>query len=160
VERVNSDGYIYNHEKNASYCVCGYILSRICKYYRICEECINSAGSKRYNPSYKYSKFLHMRCYKPLTLFFCDETFNHFYEMVIIIHQYLPLLKGRNCDLVQFFLEKMNHIKSDTLKNCHGLPNKIMKYFIKYRIKINCFKECLRRPIFNSKTMAMHSIVK
>ncbi|KYN14782.1 hypothetical protein ALC57_13058 [Trachymyrmex cornetzi] len=36
----------------------------------------------------------------------------------------------------------------------------IMKYFIKYRIKIDCPKERLRRKIFSSKTIAMHSIVK
>jgi len=102
-----------------------------------------------------------MRCYKPLTLFFVNnKTFDYFYKIEIIIRRYLSFLRGVNCDLVQFFTQKMSNIKCDTLKNCHDLSYKIMIYFIKYRIKINCPKERLRRPIFNSKTMAMHSIIK
>lgn len=152
-----------NVEKHAFYCVCGYIISKISKNYKVCEECIHSAGSKKYDSSYKYCKFLRMRCYKEETLFFVNnDTFNYFYEMEIIIRRYLLFLRslGIDCDLLHFFLGKMNHIKHESLKNCHNLDDKIMKYFIKYRIKINCVKERLRRPLYNSITMAMHSTIK
>lgn len=116
-----------NNEKNAFYCICGYIIFKIYKYYKVCDECIYSAGFKKYNSSYKYSTFIYMRYYKPLTLFVVNnETFDYFYKMEIIICQYLSFLRSVNYDLVQIFTQKISNIKCDTLKNCHDLSHKIM----------------------------------
>jgi len=41
-----------NNEKNVFYCICGCIISKIYKYYKVCDECIYSAES---NSSYIYS---------------------------------------------------------------------------------------------------------
>ena len=152
-----------NFEMNSLYNVCGYVISRICKLNRVCNDCINSAGSKTYlNSNIKYSKFVQLKCYRTNTLFFVNnETFNYFFEMEIIFRKYIPYLKNTlNCDLVKFFTQKMAHIRCDTLNNCHDLFNKIMIYFIRFRIRTSSKNEMLKKPIFNSKTMAMHSIIK
>lgn len=146
---------------NSLYNLCGYVISRMSKINKVCDYCLNSAGSKVYNSNIKYSKFVYLRCFRRKTLFFVnDETFNYFYQMEIIIRKYTPYFKNINCNLIKFFTRKMVDIRCDTLHNCHNLFNKIMKYFIRFRVRILCKKEVLKKPVFSSKTMAMHSIIK
>lgn len=94
-------------------------------------------------------------------LFFVnDSTFQYFLDMYIIINRYLPYIKNVNCDILQFFVEKLKNVECKSLKNCHDLANKIKIRFIKFKVKTSCCLERLEKPIFNSKTMAMHSVVK
>jgi len=68
-----------NLELNSLYYVCGYIICSICKNQKICEKCINSAGSKTYDSNVKYSRLVSLKCYRKNTLFFVnDKTFNFF----------------------------------------------------------------------------------
>lgn len=80
----------------------------------------------------------------------------------IIIKTYLPYIKQINCDIVKFFITNMENIKCYTLKNCHGLFDKIKTHFIKFKLRKSCQSERLNKPVFmfNSKTMAMHSLIK
>ena len=141
--------------------MCGYIISSICKNQKLCDSCLDSAGSKTYNPKLQYSRLVSLKTYRQRTLFFVNEkTFQYFIYMNVIFTKYLPYVKGINCDLLQFFKEKMKNIECNSLKTCHDLANKIKIRFIMFKIKISCRKEKLEKPVFNSKTMAMHSLVK
>lgn len=81
--------------------------------------------------------------------------------MEIIIRKYLPYLKNSKCKLFNhFFFEKMQTIKCETIKSCHQLFTKIKKRFIGYRLRIACQKDRLKNTVHNSKTMAMHSVIK
>lgn len=44
------------------------------------------------------------------------------------------------------------------IKSCHKLPQKIMKRYIVYRMRISCKRNKLKQNVYSSKTMAMHSI--
>jgi len=80
--------------------------------------------------------------------------------MEVIIRRYIPYLKNVNCDLIKFFIDKMTNVTCSTLKNCHGIYNIIMKRFIRFIIKIENQKGRLKVPIYSSKTMARHSMIK
>lgn len=122
--------YIDNIELNILYNIAGYIISSIAKCTKVCSECLDSVGSRQYNPNLKYSKLVQLRCFRKNTLLFVNnETFTYFYNMEIIIRQY-----HTQCDLA-FYLEKMKIIYRKTIKHCHNLPFKIMKRFITYRMK-------------------------
>lgn len=150
-----------NVQLNSLYYVCGYIISSICKNQKLCDNCLDSAGSKIYNPKMQYSRLVSLKCYRQKTLFFVnDSTFQYFLDMYIIINRYLPYIKNVNCDILQFFVEKLKNVECKSLKNCHDLANKIKIRFIKFKVKTSCRLGRLEKPIFNSKTMAMHSVVK
>lgn len=154
-----------NLELNSLYYVCDYIISSICKNQTLCDSCIDSAGSKTYDSTIKHSKLVSLKCYRQKTLFFVNnQTFDYFLEMNIIIRKYLPYVKQTHCNIVQFFIEKMKHIECNTLKQCHDVANKIKIRFIKFKLRNCCSKSYLsgrlNKPVFNSKTMAMHSIIK
>ena len=81
--------------------------------------------------------------------------------MEVIFRRCIPYLNNINCNLIKFFTQKMTHARCDSLQNCHGLFDKIMKYFIRFRTRILCKKQpVFKKAVYNSKTMAMHSIVK
>lgn len=150
-----------NLELNSLHYVCGYIMSSICKTQKICDSCIDSAGSKTYDSKVKYSRLVSLKCYRQKTLFFVnDNTFNFFIEMYIVITRYLSYIKQTNCDIVKFFMNKLENVECNTLKRCHDLCNKIKIRFIKYKLKKSCQPGRLEQPVFNSKTMAMHSLIK
>lgn len=152
--------YIDNIELNLLYNIAGYIISSITKCTKVCLECLNSVGSKQYDPNTKYSKLVQLRCFRRNTLFFVNnETFNYFYNMEVIIRQYLSYLKNIPCNFLAFYMNKMKIISCKTIKNCHNLPTKIMKRFILYRMRISCKRKKLQKKEYSSKTMAMHSIV-
>lgn len=161
LKAANKVIHLTNLEMNSLYNVSGYIMSRIRNTNKICNNCLYSAESKTYNSNIKYSKFVHLKCYRTKTLFFVNnETFQYFYEMEVIIRRYIPYLKNVNCDLIKFFIDKMTNVTCNTLKNCHGIYNIIMKRFIRFRIKIENQKGRLKVPIYSSKTMARHSMIK
>ncbi|XP_011705614.1 PREDICTED: uncharacterized protein LOC105460822, partial [Wasmannia auropunctata] len=121
--------------------------SPINKNQKLCNSCLDSAGSKTYNPKVQYSRLVSLKCYRQKTLFFVnDNTFQYFL--------------GINCDICNFFIEKLKNIKCDSIKYCHDLANKIKLRFIKYKIKTNCRRGRLDKPVYDSKTMAMHASVK
>lgn len=161
LEAENRVIHLNNLEMNSLYSVSGYILSRICNTNTICTKCLDSAGSKTFNPTIKFSTLVQLRCYKKNALFFVNnETFNYFHEMEVIFRQYIPYLKHVKYDLLTFFLHKMAHLYCNNLINCHNISNIIMKRFIRFRLKIECEKGRLKTPVFSSLTMARHSIVK
>ncbi|KAL6418179.1 hypothetical protein ACFW04_012296 [Cataglyphis niger] len=89
----------------------------------------------------KYTKFVHLKCFRNNTLFFVTtDVFGYFIAIEFIIQQYLPHLNNIKCNLISFFMKK--------------------KQFILDRIKIACIKGRLVKPIYKSKTMAMHSMIK
>ncbi|KAL6420951.1 hypothetical protein ACFW04_013617 [Cataglyphis niger] len=60
-----------------------------------------------YDPNIKFSKLVHLKCYRTKTLFFVNnKTFNYFYEMEVIVRRYISYLKNINYDLIKFFLDK------------------------------------------------------
>lgn len=122
-----------NLELNSLYYVCDYIISSICKNQKLCDNCIDSAGSKTYDSRVKYSLIINLKCYrKKIILFFVnDKTFNFFLKMYIVIARYLPYIKQKNCDIVNFFMEKMkNAIECNTLKI-------VMIYWIKLKFVLS-----------------------
>jgi hypothetical protein len=154
----NNNIQLDNIELNLLYNIAGYIITSISKCTRICSECINSAGSKRYDPKQQYPKLVQLRSFRKNTLFFVNnETFTYFYNMEIIIRQYLPHAKQNLCNFVTFYMDKMK-ILTYPIKSCHNLPYKIMKRFIVYRMRISCRKGRLKQKEYSSKTMAMHSV--
>lgn len=131
--------YIDNIELNLLYNIAGYIISSIIKCTRVCLECLDSVGSKQYDPNQKYSKLVQLRCFRKNTLFFVNnETFTYFYNMEVIIRQYHSHFKNTQCNFLAFYLDKMKDIRCYTIKHCHNLPSKIMKRFIVYRMRISC----------------------
>lgn len=161
VDSIANNIYFNNIELNVLYNVAGYIVHSIAKgKSAICTTCLNSAGSTKYNANVKYANFVHLKCYRNNTLFFVTQNvFEYFMDMEFIIRQYLSHVSNSKCNLITFFMEKMQHISCVSLKNCHKLNVKIMKRFIAYRMKIACLKGRLVKPTYNSKTMAMHSVV-
>lgn len=162
-KRINLD----NIEINVLYYIAGYILSRISKYNIICKLCLNSAGSLTYEPilNVTYTNFIQLKCFRRNTLFFVNNrTFNYFYNTEIVIRQYLPYLKEnfdiKKYNIVNFFKEKMQCIQCDALKNCHNIQFKIKMYFIRFRLRISNSKKKLSNKIYNSKTMAMHALIR
>ncbi|KYN22226.1 hypothetical protein ALC57_05381 [Trachymyrmex cornetzi] len=150
-----------NVQLNSLYHVCSYIISSINKNQKLCDSCLDSAGSKTYNSKVQYSRLVSLKRYREKTLFFVNEyTFKYFLDMYIIINRYLPHIKNMNCDILQFFIIKLKDIECNSIKSCHDLANKIKIRFIKYEMKINCRLGRLEKPVYNSKTMAMHSIIK
>lgn len=151
--------HIDNIELNILYNIAGYIISSIVKYNRVCSECLDSVGSKRYDPNQKYSTLVQLRCFRRNTLFFVNnETFQYFYDMEIIIRQYLSYCNNSECNFFVVYMDKMKDINCSTIKRCHNLPLKIIKRFILYRMRISCKKRKLQTKDYSSKTMAMHSI--
>jgi len=81
-----------------------------------------------------------MKSFRSNTLFFINNTtFEYFYQMEILIRQYLPYLKTNfdinKYDLVHFFHVQMQDITClETLKNCHNIKTKIMTRFIRFRL--------------------------
>lgn len=125
-----------NLEINSLYNASGYILSRIYNTNIICNDCLDSAGSKTYDPNIKFSKLVHLKCYRTKTLFFVNNAkFTYFYEMEAIFRRYIPYFKKVNYDLVTFFINKMSHVECNTLKNYHNISNIIMKRFIRLSLK-------------------------
>lgn len=61
--------HIDNIELNLLYNIAGYIISSIIKCTRVCLECLDSVGSKQYDPNQKYSKLVQLRCFRKNTLF-------------------------------------------------------------------------------------------
>lgn len=151
-----------NIELNILFNIAGYIISSIVKCTNTCSECFNSVGSKTYNLTQKYCEFVKLRCFRAETLFFVnDETFKYFHDMKLIIRRYLPHVKTTKttkCNFIQFFMNKMQDLSCTSIKNCHDLLTKIKKRFVMFRMRISCERKCLKKH--NSKTMAMHSIVK
>lgn len=153
--------HIDNIELNILYNIAGYLISSIAKCTRTCLECLDSVGSKQYDPNQKYSKLVQLRCFRKNTLFFVNnETFTYFYSMEVIIRQYISQFKNTQCNFLAFYMDKMKNITCNTIKRCHNFPSKIMKRFIVYRMRISCKKKGLQSKEYSSKTMAMHSIVK
>lgn len=150
-----------NLELNSLYYVCGYIISSISKNQKICQNCIDSAGCKTYDPNITYSRLVSLKCYKKNTLFFVNKnTFHYFKKMNVIIKKYLPYVKKFNGDIVSFFITKMTNINCNSLQNCHALAHKIKVRFIKFMIKQNCRPARINKPVYNSKTMAMYNAFK
>ncbi|XP_025153224.1 uncharacterized protein LOC112588234 [Harpegnathos saltator] len=111
---------------------------------------------RAYNASIKYARFVYLRCFRNNTLFFVSkDVFEYFIAMEIVILQYLPHLNNFKCNLISFFMEKMENVFCASINNCHQLSLKIMRRFIAYRMKIVCTKGQLVKPIHNSKTMAI-----
>lgn len=103
---------------------------------------------------------MHLKCFSNNTLFFVTaDVFKYFVDMEVVIRQYLPHFNSVKCNLISFFIEKMKNISCSSLNNCHQLSLKIMKRFISYRMKISCTKGRLVKPIYSSKTMAMHTLI-
>lgn len=97
----NNNIHLDNIELNLLYNIAGYIITSINKCSKICSECLNSAGSKHYDANQKYSKFVHLRCFRQNTLFFVNnETFIYFYNMEIIIRLYLSHVKKILCAIL------------------------------------------------------------
>lgn len=85
-----------NLELNSLYYVCGYIITSICKTYKVCPDYIDSAGSETYDPNITYSRLVSLKCYRKNTLFFVNKNaFHYFLEMNIIIKRYLNYVKKR-----------------------------------------------------------------
>lgn len=138
-----------NLELNSLYYLCGYIISSILKNHKLCDSCIDSAGSKTYDPKVKYSRLVSLKCYRKKTLFFVnDKTFNFFLEMYIIITRYLPYIKQKNYNIVTFLIEKLKSVECSTLKNCHNLSNKIKTRFIKFKLKKKLSSRKIRKSSF------------
>lgn len=157
--------HIGNVEMNILYYIAGYILSRISHNNISCKLCLSSAGSPTYESSLKFAKFVLLKSFRRNTLFFVnDVTFQYFYQMEIIIRQYLPYLKTNfdtnKYDLVNFFHEKMQNIACETLKDCHNIKNKIMTRFSRFRLRIEQSRRRLPNKMYNSKTMAMHAAIR
>nr|XP_012218893.1 PREDICTED: uncharacterized protein LOC105670130 [Linepithema humile] len=96
---------------------------------------------KAYNTSFKYAKFVHLKCYQNNTLFFVTtDVFKYFITMEFIIRQYLPHLNNIKFNLISVLMEKMKNVSCASLKNCYQLSLKIIKRFIAYRMKISCTK--------------------
>ncbi|EZA58241.1 hypothetical protein X777_01198 [Ooceraea biroi] len=79
--------------------------------------------------------------------------------MEVIFRRYIPYLKNVNYDLITFFIDKMALYTWSLRAGFHNISDVIMKRF-RFRIKIECAKGRLKTPVFNSLTMARHSIVK
>lgn len=105
VPEPNNNVQLDNIELNLLYNIAGYIIASIIKRTRICSECLNSAGSKCYDANQKYAKLVQLRCFHQNTLFFVNnETFTYFYNMKIIIRQYLSHLKKILCAILLHFI--------------------------------------------------------
>lgn len=153
--------HIDNVELNILYNIAGYLISSIMKCNKICVQCLDSVGSKQFNPSQAYSRFVQLRCFRKTSLFFVNnETFQYVYDMEIIIRQYISHFQSCTCNFLLFYMDKMKNVTCHTIKRCHNLPKTIMKRFILYRMRISCNKRKLSNKMYNSKTMAMHSIIK
>lgn len=122
---------INNIELNILYNIAGYIIFSIMKCNRICGQCIDSVGSKQFDPNQKYTELVQLRCFWKNTLFFVnDSTFTYFNDMEIVIRQYISHIKNNNCNFLDFYTYKMKDISCTTIKNCHKLQETIMKRFI------------------------------
>lgn len=153
--------HIDNIELNILYNIAGYIIVSIIKCNKTCAKCLDSVGSKQYDPYQKYTKFVQLRCFRKNALFFVNhETFEYFYNMEIVIRQYIFYFKNITCNFLSFYMDKMKDIVCHRIQCCHQLPKTIMKRFILYRMRISCKKRDIKKKIYSSKTMAMHSIVK
>ncbi|EZA55799.1 hypothetical protein X777_03974, partial [Ooceraea biroi] len=97
--------------------------------------------------------------YRKNTLFFVNKsTFHFFIKMNILFKKYLPYVKNVSCNIVNFFVNKMEDIECETLTNCHNLSTKIKLRFIKFKLR-KCQSRS-NKPVFASKTIAMHTIIK
>jgi hypothetical protein len=67
-------------EQNCLYNIAGYIVSRVMKYEKVCDECVASVGSKESN-NLSYAKLVSLREYKKNCLFYVsDNTFLFFFK--------------------------------------------------------------------------------
>jgi len=150
-----------NVSLNILYSLAGYIIHTISKLSTVCKSCIDSAGSKTYDSTVKYSKLVRLRRFKSRTLLFVNiATFNFFYEMEIILRKYLPYITDKQYNLIKFFMEKMATIRCDALKTCCNLFKKIMKRYIAFRIKIDCKKGRLKNKVYNNGASCYYNIIK
>lgn len=155
----------------------GYIMSRIDKFCKKdkCQVCMKSAGSKDFSPS-KYSKLTELKRFteKKRTLFFInDGTYDFFFQMEIVIRQYLPYFMNKvahlHYDLEAFFYEKLSAIQFDFSSNCkdengvpveHDLKGLVIKRFTRFRLSSSNYTSKEVDKVYNSKTVAMHAAVK
>lgn len=147
---------LFNGELNSLYNVCGYLIQSI-KKKNCCDNCLNSVGS---NNSIKtaFSKLSKLKRYKKGCLFFCNEvTFNYFLDMEKIFRKYYTIIKNQNCDIKQFFTNKIKQIEFHHIPNCHNFKFKIISRFVLFRLKILGRKNTKLINKYGSKSMACHA---
>lgn len=145
VPEPNKHIILDNIERNLLYNIASYIITSTITRTRICSKCLNSAGSRYYDINKKYATFVQLRCFRKNALFFVNnDTFTYFYNMEVIICQYLPFVPEYIMyNFVTFYMNKMKPLLCP-IKLCHNLLSKIMKRFIYTRMRISCKKGKLK----------------
>lgn len=149
-----------NIESNILYSIAGYIVTSIKKNTQLCECCIQSLGSTR-RKLLRYAKLVRLRSYKNNTLFFVnDETFEVFKKLEYIFRQYQKSFTC--CDNVKKFLvdKFLEILRNSHILKCHNLHLKIANRYAVYRLRICNKKKVVKRISYDSKSMAMHTIIK
>lgn len=149
-------------EYNVLFNIAGYIIKAIRDNNRVCEMCLNSAGSTDFN-GHRFATFVLRKCFKQNTLFFAnDQTFDYFVKIETIFRQYSACIREKESskyDLVHFLTQKMIDIPCEVLLPCHGIKKKIATRFARFRLRILRNKQ-LKKQVHDSKSMAMHTLIK
>ena len=127
----------------------GNILSKIEKYNAVCDDCLNSAGSKHHKPSTKYADLTFRKRFRAKTLFFVtDDVFEFFSKMELFFRQHFQHFQQSSnfrYSLIKFLEQKFNLIPCSSLKNCHKIKNKIVSRFIRFRFRISNTKKQIKK---------------
>jgi len=148
-------------ESNILYSVAGYIVTSIKKNTTLCKYCIQSLGSTHRNLS-QHAKLTRLRNYKNNTLFFVNnKTFEIFKKLEYVFRQYQKSMCNNNRGFKNFLVDKFYNIlyKSHIL-SCHNLHIKIANRYAIYRMRIANKKKIVKHKYYDSKSMAMHSVIK
>lgn len=170
-KEISSDEELCNIERNALYHIAGYIIGRTLKFDKVCEKCLNQVAShERQNKDYcQYVNLKQFKQDKDSLLYASEKCFCFFLKMEVIFRSITHTLQTvTNLNCVQFLLHKFydnDNIKRVKFLDCHNIKLKLMKRFIRFRLKVYCLK--MRKNVsvtyghvMASKTSAMHALAQ
>ena len=138
-DRAASDSEFTKTEKNVLFFLAGYIAHKVNKYGKICNDCKTAVtDSECASVAEEDSTLLALKEYKSGAL--CRPS----PEVLDLVHQVEHLFRrNRNCMKLQNavgFLERESLAFTSLLPSCHGVHQKIIKRFIRLRLRIESKK--------------------
>lgn len=123
---------------NILYNIAGYILHSICNVSSTCSTCQDDIFAD--DPIDNYGKFVSLKEYKTETLCYASQ---QVFDMFIHMEKIFIIMKDDLVSAKENAMKKFSSVvklTSFNLQNCHGIEDKIITRFVRFRLSISGIK--------------------